>query len=486
MAQINSDKRRNLWFERLMAIIATVNLCICLFDLSYIPWRDFYLRKVPQITKVYDKVKGIEPHRETENYLANVKLLEEQVSQTGLKSQESATQLEELRRLSIEMIDGNPFGAVNKSGTLEKIKNRMRDRTSVKSAKRAFGTFWSEAYLTENGWNQEIAFFNQKIQPLIATDYYRTIEENGEFTNNFWLIDLAFVLLFALELLTRTFYIRRRNPGFSWLDAVLWRWYDLFLLIPFLRWLRIIPVLVRLDKAHLLNLQPVRKQINQGVVANFAEELTEIVIVRLINQIQGSIKQGDLTRWLLQKESHSKYVDINNINEVEAIAGIFIKAIVYQVLPKIQPEIVAILHHNIDGALNQSPIYRNLHNLPGVGQMQAQLSEQLSTQIATNLYKALVNAVEDPVAAKLSSQLLERFSEALGAEMQKKQVLSEIQSLLFDFLEEVKINYIQRLSHEDIAQIIQQTRQMRSQASVTTVVSQSSALLQTRNKASGE
>jgi hypothetical protein len=486
MAQINSHKQRNLWFERLMAIIATVNLCICLFDLSYIPWRDSYLRKIPEITKVYDKVKGIEPHRETENYLAKVKLLEEQVSQTGLKSQESATRLEELRGLSTEMIDGNPFAAVNKSGTLEKIKNRMRDRTSVKSAKQAFGTFWSQAYLTEKGWNQEIAFFNQKIQPLIATNYYRTIDENSEFTDNFWLIDLPFVIYFALELLTRTFYIRRRNPGFSLLEAVLWRWYDLFLLIPFLRWLRIIPVLVRLDKAHLLNLHSVRKQINQGVVANFAEELTEIVIVRLINQIQGSIKQGDLTRWLLQKENGSEYVDINNINEVEAIAGILIKAIVYQVIPKIQPEIVAILHHNIDGALNQSPIYRNLHNLPGVGQMQAQLSEQLSTQIATNLYKTLVSAVEDPVAAKLSSQLLERFTEALGAEMQKKQVLSEIQSLLFDFLEEVKINYVQRLSHEDIEQIIQQTRQMRSQASITTVVSQSSALLQTRNNASGE
>jgi hypothetical protein len=484
MAQINSDKRRKLWFERLMAIIATVNLCICLFDLSYIPWRDSYLRKVPEITKVYDKVKGIEPHRETENYLANVKLLEEQVSQTGLKSKESATRLEELRRFSTEMIDDNPFGAVNKSGTLEKIKKRMRDRTAVESAKLAFGTFWSQAYLTEKGWNQEIAFFNQKIQPLIATDYYRTIDENGEFTDNFWLIDLPFVIYFALELLTRTFYIRRRNPGFSWVEAVLWRWYDFFLLIPFLRWLRIIPVLVRLDKAHLLNLHPVRKQINQGVVANFAEELTEIVIVRLINQIQGSIKQGDLTRWLLQKENGSEYVDINNINEVEAIAGILIKAIVFQVLPKIQPEIVAILHHSIDGALNQSPIYRNLHNLPGVEQMQAQLSEQLSTQIATNLYKVLANVVEDPVVAKLSSQLLERFTEALGAEMQKKQILSEIQSLLFDFLEEVKINYVQRLSHEDIEQIIQQTRQMRSQASVTRVVSQSSALVQTKNKPS--
>ncbi len=486
MAKQNSPHRRNLWFERLMAITATVNLCACLFDLSYIPSRDFYWRKLPEITKVYDRIKGIEPHRETESYLASVRLLEEQVSQTGLQSRDSATQLEELRRLSSEMIDGNPFAAVGKSGTLEKIKNRMRDRLNQKSAKQAFAIFWSQAYLSQNGWNQEINFFNNKIRPLIATNYYRKIGENGEFIDDFWQIDLPFVTLFALELLARTFFIKRRHPGFSWLDAVLWRWYDLFLLLPFWRWLRIIPVLVRLDKAQLLNLQPVRKQINQGVVANFAEELTEIVVVRLINQIQGSIKQGEFTRWLLQKENLRPYIDINNVNEVEAMAGIFVQAIVYQVLPKIQPEIVAILRHNIDNAFNQSPIYRSLQNFPGVGQMQTQLGEQLATQIATNLYNALVTAVEDPVGAKLSSQLLERFSEAMGAEMQKKHVLSEIQSLVFDFLEEIKINYVQRLSREDIQQIIQQTRQLRSQASVPTVVYQGSARLESRNKASGE
>lgn len=469
----NFPKRRNLWFERLMAITATVNLCICLFDLSYVPWRDFYLRKFPQITK-YDSVKGIEPHRETENYLANVRSLEEQVSQTGLQSPESATKLEELRRLSSEMIDGNPFAAVNKGGTLEKIKNRMRDRTEVKSAKLAFNTFWNQAYLSQNNWQKEIDFFNKKIRPLIATDYYRTVEENGEFTDKFWLIDLPFVILFALELLTRSSYIRRRNPGFTWLDAILWRWYDLFLLLPFWRILRIIPVLIRLDQAKLLNLHPVRRQINQGIIANFAEEITEIVVVRIINQIQGSIKQGDLIRWLLQKENLRPYIDINNINEVEAIAGIFVQAVVYQVLPKIQPEIIAILRHNIDNAFNTSPIYRSLQNFPGVGQMQTQLGEQLATQIATNLYKALVSTVEDPVAAKLSSQLMEGFSSSLGAEIQKKQVVTEIQSLLSDFLEEVKINYVQRLSREDIEQIIAQTRQMRSQASIPSIIPQTS------------
>ena len=138
------------------------------------------------------------------------------------------------------------------------------------------------------------------------------------------------------------------------------------------------------------------------------------------------------------------------------------------------------LQHNIDSALNQSPIYRNLHNLPGMGEVQSQLSKQLAKEITTNLHKALVSAVEDPVAAQLSSQLMQRFGETLGDEMRQKQVLTEIQSLLFDFLEEVKINYVQRLSQEDMEQLLEKTRQLKNQVSVPAVVEKKSALIKAR------
>jgi hypothetical protein len=154
-----------------------------------------------------------------------------------------------------------------------------------------------------------------------------------------------------------------------------------------------------------------------------------------------------------------------------------VQTIVYQVLPKIQPEIAAILRHNIESAFRQAPIYRNLQNLPGLEVMQTQLSDQLATQITTNLYGAIVSATEDPVGAKLSSQLLQRFSEALGTEMQKKHVLSEIQNLLIDFLEEVKLNYVQRLSQEDMWKVLEQTKQLRRQPSVQPVQDKGSAVL---------
>ncbi|MBP5972345.1 hypothetical protein HW132_06260 [Brasilonema sp. CT11] len=477
MTNVKTLTKRNIWFERLMAIIASVNLGLVLFDLSYVPWRDFYKRNLPIITQKYDPVKGIEPHRDTENYLVTVDELIEQVSQTGLQSPQVVKKLEELSRLSSEMIDSNPFEAANKSGSLEKIKNRMRDRVAVKSSKQAFSTFWSQAYLSKRGWKQEIDFFNQKIRPLIFVNYYRSIGENGELIDYFWIIDLPFVILFGVELLARSFYIKRQYPSLSFFNAIFTHWYDLFLLLPFLRWLRIIPVSIRLDHARMLSLNPIRQQIHRGVVANFAEELTEIVVIRVINQIQGSIQRGELRRWLSQKEDTRSYIDINNINEVEAIGAILVKTIVYQVLPKIQPEITAILRHNIESTIKQIPIYHNLQILPGLDAMQTQLSEQLATQITTNLYNAVVSAAEDPVGAKLSSQLVQSFSEALGTEIQKKQVFSEIQNLLIDFLEEVKLNYVQRLSKEDMWKIIEQTKQLRTQPPVQPVEDKSSTML---------
>jgi hypothetical protein len=68
--------RRNRWFERLIAIVAVLNLGLVLFDLSYLHWRDFYFQALPSLTQLYDPIKGIKPHRETQNYLNQVDELE--------------------------------------------------------------------------------------------------------------------------------------------------------------------------------------------------------------------------------------------------------------------------------------------------------------------------------------------------------------------------------------------------------------------------
>lgn len=169
-----------------MALLALANLGLVLFDLSYIPWRNFYLKHLPQLTEQYGaRFKGIEPHRLTTAYSETVRELENQVALTGIQSAEVNQQLLQLQSLSEELIDEDPFAAVNKAGTLERIKNRMRDRVGVSSSKQAFATFWSQAYLSREGWNPSISFFSVRFnrcwQLIITATLVRTASQSTGF-----------------------------------------------------------------------------------------------------------------------------------------------------------------------------------------------------------------------------------------------------------------------------------------------------------------
>jgi hypothetical protein len=430
-----------------MALVALGNLSLVLFDISYVPGRDFYLRQLPVLTQVYDPFKGIKPHRDTQQYLETLEELKIQVVQTGLPSPQVAAKLQEINNLSAKMIDEDPFRVASKSGTLEKIKDRMRDRipNPQDSAKQSFQRFWSQDYLN---------------------NYYRSIGENGEFTDNFWQIDLPFIAIFAIEFLARTYLISRRHRSVTWRAAMLWRWYDIFLLLPFWRLLRVLPVTIRIHQAKMPDLQPIRSQISRGFVANFAQELTEVVVIQLINQMQQSITTGELTRQLFQSQKQ-RYLDINNINEIEAIATHLVQITVYKVLPQLQPDLEALLRYNIESFLKQSPLYQGWKQVPGLGNLPEQLAQQLVAELSKlvtlgpqDAYEAFKIASEDPIGIKLSSQLVQHFGQALGTELQQQQTWQEIQLLLCDFLEEFKINYIQRLSEEDFEKILEQAKEL--------------------------
>lgn len=470
----------SLWFERFMALLALLNLILVLFDLSYVPWRDFYLKIYWTLSRFYeplqdtsffqfyDPYKGIEPHRDTQRYLDTVETLKAQVAQNGLNSPQVEPVLQELRELSATMIDENPFQTANKTGTLEKIKNRMREQIGNESSKQSFNTFWSQDYLSQAGWNKEITFFERRIQPLIALNYYRSIGENGEFIDRFWKIDRWFIAIFFVEFMARTWMISRRHPGLRWVpDAMFSRWYDIFLLLPFWQWLRVIPVVIRLNRANFPNLEPVRAQFSRVFVASFAEELTEVVVIQVINQAQDAINNGEIAQSLL-KSANQPYIDINETNELEAIAKRLLHVTICKALPEIQTDLQALVQHNLEKTLIQLPVYQQLQHLPGMKNFPQQLSERLATQLSKfaietpqNTYAAIANAPPDPIGTQLSDRLVEHFSQALRTELQQQQTITEIESLLSDFLEEIKINYVKRPTEADHEEMIQQTQQLR-------------------------
>ncbi len=452
--------RKNLWYERLMAAIATANLAVVGFDLSYVALRDFWLRgtvslgpisfqvPLPPITPWYDQyVKGIEPHRETDQYLKLVKDLETQLPTTGINSPEVDAQLKTLREESAKMVEGNWFQGAGKSGNLEKIKNRFRDRLDVKSSRQAFDQFWSRDYLAKKGVEQELKFFETKIAPLIVTNYYRTTGENGLPTDNFWILDIPFVALFGLEFLARTFYLTRQNKArkLKWLDAMLWRWYDILFLIPVWQWLRVIPVAIRLDQAQVIRLDRIRDQATQGFVTNIAEELTEAVLVQVIDQLQQGISTGTLSQWVIQS-ANRPYQDLNRRDEVREIIDRVLQVTVKQALPKVKPDLEAVIRHALEGVLETSPIYKGFKSVPLMGAVPSQLNEQLVSSVTAGAYDAIGKMLDDQVAAELISQFVKNLGKTIVEEFQEGDSIEELQSLLTDLMEEVKVNYI-KTSH---------------------------------------
>jgi hypothetical protein len=451
--------RKNLWYERLMAAIAVANLGFVGFDMTYVGLRDFWLRggvsigpvsfqvPVPPIPQWYDPIKGIEAHRDTEQYLKSVQDLEASLFQAGLDSPKVDEALKELQAESTKMIEGNWFEVAGKSGNLEKIKNRMRDRMGVKSSRQSFETFWSKDYLKSKGVESELKFFNEKVKPLLLTNYYRSTGENGLPTDNFWILDTPFVALFGLEFLARTFYLTRRNRNLKWLDAMLWRWYDILLLIPVWQWLRVIPVVIRLDQADVIQLDRIRDQATQGVVTNISEELTEAVLVQVIDQLQSGISTGSLTRWAMNSLNRP-YQDINQRDEIREIITSILNITVNQALPAVKPELEAVIRHVMEGVLEQSPVYKGFKSIPLMGAVPSQMNEQLISSVTSGAYDALSKALEDEEAAALISSFAKSFGGALVQALQEGDSLSELQALVTDLMEEVKVNYIK---HETVS-----------------------------------
>ncbi len=344
-----------------MALWAAVNLLWVGFDLTYIPLRNFWLQRtlyplpslplrlplpfLPDVTPLVDPIKGIEPHRETQAYLEQFQRLDQALLQgpPGRPTAEQERLLARQVKLTQQMIDSNPFLAANASGTLEKIKNLLRQRSDQSSAKQAAATLLGPDWLERHPWGGERIFWQEKVLPLVATNYWRSIDENGQPTDHFWFYDLvAFQSVFALDILLRALRARRRLPGLSWRDALLRRWIDLPLLLPFWRWLRLVPVVERLQSSELINLEPLRAVISRGVVAMLAVELFEVLALQLVDGLQQLVRSRRWPERLRALRSHQSVIQPQEREMVELVR-IWAPLLLNRVAPRLEPELQGVL-----------------------------------------------------------------------------------------------------------------------------------------------
>jgi len=463
---------------------------LAFFEQQIRPFLYFYEPVLP-----YDLIKGIEPYRDTQQYLFRVAELKQVLEQEGLQGAAVKPLLRELRDLSTDLMNEGNVGSFvqisGQGGTLVEIKHRIKQHIygrdpaqhptlpaplelpyalgilqfiapevlwADKSAKEAFNQFWSQENLSAHSWEAELDFFEQRLQFLMQSLYYRHLGTNDRFVERFWLVDLPWMLWFSLEFLLRIVLMNRfgyslspQRQQLSWRDAVKQRWSDLFLLQPWLPQLRIVTAIVRLNQVKFPYLERLSMGLRLSFVTSFAQEMTQAVVSRGINQLQGTVSSGQLKRALFSPGTVPKrvYVDINETNEIQAIANRLWQVTACKVLPEIQPELEEFLQYQANQALQKSSFYRKLQRLPLVRRLPNQIAEKLAMQIAGAIaagpqkaYQNNQTATPDPIGIALKERLVQRFRQTLRTELQQNHTFDEIEALLIDLLEEVKINYV--------------------------------------------
>lgn len=285
-----------LW-DGFMVYLALVNVGLILFDLTYLWLRPQYFTYVPAVAELYDRVKGIEPHPLTSRYVEAVDELE-----AAADEETRGARLAELRRLSRRILEENPFDRSGQTRNKVRLEVRVRhwvaDRGEVHvddlSVGEAFDRLWSEG----TSANAAVRFFRRELEPLLAVNYHREYDLDGKLVDYFWLLDLPFLLIFAVEFAVRWILAVRRRRYPKWFLFPIFNWYDVLGLVPvrelrFFRLFRVASIYVRLYKSE-------RTQIGDDLVSRtvryFAnivnEEISDMVSLRILNETQEEIRGG--------------------------------------------------------------------------------------------------------------------------------------------------------------------------------------------------
>ncbi len=442
----------------------------------------------PSLT--YDIIKGIEPDRLTQNYLIKVAELKLYLKENDLDTPKAKTLLQELRQLSSNMIDRNYFLQLQHNlGNLTEIKYRVIDHIysrdpkfttrltptlkflykikllnflapeliwSNRSSKQAFYTFWSSENLEQYGWEAEFQFFEDQIQDLMESFYFRQLGTDGEFVNRFWLIDLPWITLFFLIFLMEIYALRRRQPELTLKEAILKLWYYLFLLIPKLLFLRFISAIYHLNRANFPSLQPTIDYLKLKFIYSFAQELIQVLVNQGLNQVQSFVKKGTIKKLIVNPSSSYQSLDlVDLVQESQAPPGIpnrIIELTITQILPTIHAELEAYLHYQVTQSIHQSPIYKGLNKIPVIRHLPEQVANSVAKKIAIaiseNPKKSLEagkNKPPDFIAMQLQKQLTQKFVDQLRIELRKEQIIDDVESILVNWLEGLKSNQVKDL-----------------------------------------
>jgi hypothetical protein len=294
-----------LW-DLFMVWMVIINLTVIIFDLTYLYLRPTYFRYVPVVTKIWDPVLGISPHPLTEEVISEATAAES-LFELDPTAPALVERLDHLRLLTARVFHENPFLRSGQTRNLDAIWVTMTRAT------RHSGTHYDNpeiiAAVTDEFWSEtpellshRFELFDRRIEPLLAINYFRGFDLDGDLVDRFWLIDLPFLVLFWIEFMVRWLLAVRRQTYARWYFFPIFYWYDLLSLIPVtalrpLRLLRIVSIYMRLRQSELS--QVGKDFLSRGVayISNIiTEEVSDRVAVRILDEYREEILDGTHVR----------------------------------------------------------------------------------------------------------------------------------------------------------------------------------------------
>jgi hypothetical protein len=299
------SKVRLVW-DVFMVWVALINLWMILFDLSYLWLRPLYHEYVPVVTRVYDPVKGIEPHPLTQAFLEQITVTEAELVRNP-RSPAIPEHVERLRELTMRLLRENPFERSGQGRVIDIIKDRLAgsiDRTGdalsdPQILRQATEAFWPD---DPDRLLDRLQNLDPRVLTALELNYFRGYDVDGRLIDYFWLLDLPFLILFWIEFSVRWIHALRAGTYARWFFFPIFNWYDVLGLIPVavfrpFRLLRAVSMYMRLQRSELSS---VGKDVFTRTVLYFSniitEEVSDRVALRILSEFHEEIRDGTHAR----------------------------------------------------------------------------------------------------------------------------------------------------------------------------------------------
>ncbi len=302
IGKLSRRSKLRLAWDVFMVWVAIINLWMILFDLSYLWLRPTYFTYVPVVTRLYDPVKGIEPHPLTEALLEQIDVTKAQLESNRF-SPTIPEHVERLRELSFRVLIENPFArsGMNRADDIFKEKlsagigrtgDALVDPEIIREAVDAHWPAQPVDLLVR------IENVDPRLMRGLKLNYYRTFNVDGRLTDHFWILDLPFLILFWIEFTVRWIFAVKRKTYSRWFFFPIFNWYDVLGLIPVavfrpFRLLRAVSMYMRLKRSELSN---IGQDVFTRTVLYFSniitEEVSDRVALRILSEFHQEVADG--------------------------------------------------------------------------------------------------------------------------------------------------------------------------------------------------